>query len=284
VSVVTSLFGAGRIRAAKRIGILMATGIVAGVIMMVAGSAGDSRPLFFLGTIALVAGCFPLLFTGDLVTSIVTGFMRTIPRSRAAAAHGMQYSRLDPFGLDQVGFLGLGHGAAEHVAWGDLNGRPLVWFEWSKGLLGRKGNLACAAVDLGADCPPMLMGRAGSGLDEAELPKVELEAVEFNRAFVVACRDRRFATTFCDAALMAWLVDSFPADVFAEAHGRYVVCWTRMARGGSGFGFMFSVFSMIRGGWDRELDQVLLTGAELAGRVPKVVASLFPAAAQAGSE
>jgi hypothetical protein len=280
VSALTSIFGTGRVRAAKRLGAVFVVGLAVGLpLTIVAATRAPSPnvPMLVVGIVFLLAACLPMFMLSDLLNGFFLGLMRAAPRARAAAAKGMTYSRTDPAGLDDVRWKGIGPGVAEHVATGTMNGLPVHWFEWSTGVLGRGGTFACAAVDLGTSCPPLLLGRRGSGLDEAELPRVELEAVEFNRAFVVACADDRFATTFCDAKLMAWLVDAFPKDVYVEANGRYVMCWTPMRSQRSGFGMLFTMLSMFRGVWDRELDEVLATAGALAAKMPRILSSLYPA-------
>jgi hypothetical protein len=276
VGLIEGLLGRRRASAARRVGLFMAVALGTGIALTVGGAVSGNQPLLFTGVGLLVVALLPLFFVGDLINSLVLGMIRSAARAKRAAELGLRYARHDPFGLERLGFLGLGDGSAEHVTWGTVDGRAFLWFEWSRGLVGREGSYACAAFDLEADCAPLVLARTGTGPD-VSLPEVELEAVEFNRAFDVACPDRRFATAFCDAPLMAWMLDAWPADVLVEARGRHVVCWTRDVRRFPGIGTVLAfVLSMLGRGADAP-ERVLASARELASRVPRVVASLWPA-------
>lgn len=276
MGLIEGLLGRRRAVAARRVGIFMAVGLIVATGLMVASGPTGNPTLLWVGLGLMGLALLPLFLIGDLVNSLVLGMVRSAARQKRAAELGLTYARRDPFGLEGLGFLGLGDGAAEHVTWGSLDGRGVLWFEWSRGIVGREGSYACAAFDLGADCAPLLIAREGTG-PEVPLPGVDLEAVEFNRAFDVACADRRFATAFCDARLMAWMLDAWPAEVLIEARGRYVLCWTLDVRRfpGVGIALAFVMAALGRGGDAPE--RVLAASRELAGKVPPVVASLWPA-------
>ena len=84
----------------------------------------------------------------------------------------MQFSRQDPFGIDRLGFPGLGDGAAEHVAWGSLDGRRCLVRVVARARRPGGRRFACALMDPGADCPPLTLAPRDRG-DAAPLPEVE---------------------------------------------------------------------------------------------------------------
>jgi hypothetical protein len=274
LSLLSGLLGTRRATAAKRVGVFMAACILAGAGLALAGWVAHSWPLLWAGVAVIVLGLLPLFLVGGLVNVLVLGMVRSVSRQKAAARFGLSYARHDPFAIDRIGFAGLGDGAAEHVSWGAMNGRQVVWFEWSRGLVGREGSYACAMVDVGAGCPPLIVTR--DRVPEGLLPEVETEAVEFNRAFRVLCPDRRFATAFCDARLMAWLLDAFPQDVTIEARGRFVLCRTMQRRHLPGVGWTMAFISAAMGRGDDDFDRVLTALGALAPRLPGLLPSMWP--------
>ncbi len=274
MSLLSGLLGKRRATAAKRVGVFMAVCILAGAGLAVAGWVAQSWPVLWAGIAVIVIGLLPLFLVADLVNVLVLGLVRSASRQKAAARFGLSYARHDPFAIDQIGFPGLGDGAAEHVCWGAMNGRQVVWFEWSRGLVGREGSYACAMVDVGAGCPPLILTR--EDVPEGLLPEVEMEAVEFNRAFHVLCPDRRFAIAFCDARLMAWLLDAFPADLTIEARGRFVLCRTVQRRHLPVVGWTLAFILAAMGRGDEDFDRALTALGTLAPRLPGLLPSMWP--------
>ena len=275
MSLLSSFLGKKRATGAKRVGIFMAVAFPIGIGLTVLGGVREIHPLLVAGVVLIVLGALPLLLLGDLVNVLVLGSIRSAARRKAADRLGMTYSRHDPFAIDRLGFPALGDGAAEHVSWGSLDGRQVIWFEWSRGILGREGSFACAMVDTGADCPPLVVSRDRS--EAGLLPEVELESVEFNRAFTVACPDRRFATAFCDAALMAWLLDSLPAKMTVEARGRHVLVRSLQRRRLPGVGWTMAIILTALGKADDAFDRVLTVLGGLSRRLPALLPSMWPA-------
>jgi hypothetical protein len=55
---------------------------------------------------------------------------------------------------------------------------------------------------------------------------IEFESEEFNRRFTVKGHDERFATAFCDARMMHWLLQHGDGYAF-EVVGDRLLCWCR---------------------------------------------------------
>jgi hypothetical protein len=66
--------------------------------------------------------------------------------------------------------------------------------------------------------------RLGSRLrDAVGVPEIDTESEQFNRAFHVRAADRRFASAFVDARMMAWLLEQGPSVGFEIFAGRVMV-------------------------------------------------------------
>lgn len=191
----------------------------------------------------------------------------------AAAQLGLSFAPIDPF--DCLGYpfalLRRGDGrGVENVLWGTWQGMPVRAFDYwyyeergdSEGRRTRTYHrFSCAVTEIQAACSPLRLDRENlltRLADHLALRDIEFEWEEFNRAFNVSASDRRFASDFVDARMMAWLL-SVPAEFSFEASGRWLLCSSKR-----------------RGPFD--LVPLLGTLQGFRDRVPRVVFELYPLA------
>jgi len=90
------------------------------------------------------------------------------------------------------------------------------------------------------------------------MPDVRFESEAFNRRFEVHADDRRFASAFVDARMMAWLLEQVPGMGFEVLGGRLMVFRPRVTTSVD------------------DVSRALELFEGLTERVPRVVPSLFP--------
>jgi hypothetical protein len=139
-----------------------------------------------------------------------------------AAQHGLQYSRQDPYSLDECyGFAlfrkGDGRGC-ENVLTGVWEGLPIreadYWYydETSDGRGGRSRSyhyFSVIVAELPCDVPHVSIERENlltRFADHLGFTDIQFESEEFNRMFRVAANDREFAFKLVDARMMQWLL------------------------------------------------------------------------------
>ena len=203
------------------------------------------------------------------------GYRSRLDRERAlrslALAEGLDFATEDPF--DTVGqpfsLMQEGEGrGAENVMWGFWHGLEVRAFDYwyyeessdSEGGSSRSyTRFDCVIALIDASCPQLRIGpenvltRISAALS---FDDIAFESDEFNRAFHVLGRDRRFATALCDARMMDWLVGNAQGYSF-EVTGDRMLCWAR------------------QGHAEAKLD-LLATAKTFHDRIPPVVASLYP--------
>jgi|GEM_PF-828254 len=160
---------------------------------------------------------------------------------KVAAAAGLQYSAEDRFDGASGNFELFRDGdgrQVEHVMWRD-GGRArafdYAYYREHRDDAGRVRrtwtHFTCATARHGGRWPDIsilqerLVDRA---LRTVGLPDVELESDEFNRRFVVQCRDKKFATDLLDPQMMELLLAA-PAGINIEVRGPKVLAWSRPA-------------------------------------------------------
>jgi hypothetical protein len=170
----------------------------------------------------------------------------------------------EPFALFQKGD---GRGV-ENVMWGFWQGLEIRVFDYwyyeessdSKGHRSRSyRRFNCLVTLVDALCPPLqiseenVVTRFAGALTFRD---IEFESEEFNRRFHVKGADERFATAFCDARMMDWLLRQGGGYGF-EVAGDRLLCWT-----------------------DRvspvEMVHLLGTAKTFREQIPVVVRSLYP--------
>src|SRR5688572_11970769 len=170
----------------------------------------------------------------------------------------------EPFSLFQKGD---GRGV-ENVMWGfwqDLEVRAFdFWYyEESSDSNGRRTRsyhrFDCLITLVDAVCPPLqiseenLLTRFAGALTFRD---IEFESEEFNRRFHVKGTDERFATAFCDARMMDWLLRHGEGYGF-EMVGDRLLCWTKRVS-------------------PAEMVHLLGTAKTFRDQIPDVVRSLYP--------
>jgi hypothetical protein len=137
----------------------------------------------------------------------------------AAKQLGMQFALTDPFDTlaEPFDLLSNGDGrGVENVMWGAWQGIECRLFDYwyyeestdSKGNRSRTYyRFSCVMSPVEAACSHLTLGRENFFTrmgDHLGFRDIELESEEFNRAFTVRSRDRKFAVDFCDARMMEW--------------------------------------------------------------------------------
>lgn len=164
-------------------------------------------------------------------------------RELAAAALqlGLQFSLGDPFGLLGLPLAlfrkGDGRGL-ENVMWGTWQGIDVKeldywYYEESSDSQGRRSKtyhrFSCAISETELACPHLSIDRENlltRIADAVGLRDVEFELEEFNRAFNVKAKDRKFAFDLLDARMMRWLLGAGDDWAF-EIVGRWVLCFCK---------------------------------------------------------
>jgi hypothetical protein len=155
-----------------------------------------------------------------------------------AARHGLEYSRLDPFGCTRVAFplFRKGDGrTAENVVWRDReDGLALRAFDFSYFVEARSDTgqvhrthtrFSCVMAQVDGSWPDVSITREGfveRALELVGLGDIDLESDEFNRRFALRSPDRRFAVTLVDARMIDFLVSTEALFAFF-VKGRWVL-------------------------------------------------------------
>ena len=190
--------------------------------------------------------------------------------ARLAGQLGLTYASEDPFGLVGLPFSLFGRGegrGTENVLWGawqdlDLKCFDYWYYEESTDSNGHRSRtyyrFSCAVTTLEADCHPLTISRENVFTrlaDRMGFRDIEFELEEFNRAFQVKCKDRKFANDLVDARMIEWLMQS-GEDWSFEVAGPYVLCFSKRRR-------------------PEEMIPLLGTLQAFRGKVPGVVYSLY---------
>jgi hypothetical protein len=164
--------------------------------------------------------------------------------ARMARQLGLEFSPQDVLGCLDLPFrlLTLGDGrGTENVMWGTWQGMPVREFDYwyyeestdSQGHRSRTYHrYSCAVTEIEAACSPISISRENlltRLADAIGLDDLELELEEFNRAFNVKAKDRRFAVALVDQRMMRFLLGTDPAFAF-EACGRWLLCSSKRRR------------------------------------------------------
>jgi hypothetical protein len=190
--------------------------------------------------------------------------------ARLASQVGLTYAAEDPFGLVGLPFTLFGRGegrGTENVLWGtwqdlDLKCFDYWYYEESTDSEGHRSRnyyrFSCAVTTLEADCHPLTISRENIFTrlaDHMGFRDIEFELEEFNRAFQVKCKDRKFANDLVDARMIQWLLQA-GEDWSFEVAGPYVLCFSKRRR-------------------PEEMIPLLGTLQAFRGKVPGVVYSLY---------
>ena len=170
---------------------------------------------------------------------------RKIERQQQFAAlalgHGLDFSIDDPFDIlgEPFALLRRGDGrGVENVLWGEWKGLEIRAFDYwyyeestdSKGHRSKSySRFDCVLTSVDARCPSLQISEENVFTRLADVltfRDIEFESEEFNRRFTVKGPDERFATAFCDARMMDWLLRHGDGYAF-EVVGDRLLCWCR---------------------------------------------------------
>lgn len=106
-------------------------------------------------------------------------------------------------------------------------------YEEHRGSRGRTSRtyhrFSCALTEIEAACPHLVIERESlltRVADRLGFRDIEFESAEFNRAFQVTSRERKFANDLVDPRMMSWLLSAGDRWRF-EVVGRWLLCSTR---------------------------------------------------------
>jgi hypothetical protein len=188
-----------------------------------------------------------------------------------AFGHRLDFSLDDPFDTlsEPFSLLQKGDGrGVENVMWGFWQGLEIRAFDYwyyeessdSKGHRSKSYyRFDCLIAPLDARCPQLqiseenLFTRLAGALTFRD---IEFESEEFNRRFHVKGPDERFATAFCDARMMDWLLRHGERYAF-EVVGDLLLCWTKRVP-------------------PAEMVHLMGTAKTFREQIPAVVRSLYP--------
>ena len=156
----------------------------------------------------------------------------------------MQFSAADPFAMLGLPFTlfskGDGRGL-ENVMWGSWQGLDVKEFDYwyyeestdSEGRRSRSySRFSCALAEVSLATPHVSIERENlltRLADSLGFRDIEFELEEFNRAFTVKAKDRKFANDLIDSRMMQWLLGAGDGWVF-EVVGKWVMCYSKRRR------------------------------------------------------
>jgi hypothetical protein len=219
----------------------------------------------------LLFGLFVVVAIGAAYYSYRAKLRRQRDLRTLAFNQGLDYSLDDPFATLEEPFSlfrrGDGRGV-ENVLWGFWHGTEVRAFDYwyyeeSTSSNGRRSKsyyrFSCSIGLVDALCPRLEI--TGENVltrlaDVLTFRDIDFESEEFNRRFNVRSDDRRFASAFCDARMLEWLLRHGDGHSF-EIVGDRFLCWRRRVP-------------------PAETIHLLGTATTFREQVPDVVRSLYP--------
>ena len=214
-----------------------------------------------------------------LVISYVLKKRRREGMAQFAAKHGFVYTPQAPPGLLAYGFplffKGDGRGAENGVV-GEWKGVPFKaadywYYEESTDSKGNRSKsysrFSVAAIELEAWLPDIdihrenVLTRLG---DKLGMKDIDFESEEFNRAFQVKAKDRKFAFELIDPRMMQWLLSCDRRFGF-EVHGKGVLVYSKTLK-------------------PEEMLPLIATLKEFRERVPRLVWTNYGTASASGTD
>lgn len=214
-----------------------------------------------------------------LVGSYVAQRRRREGMAAFASRYGFTYTPDGPPGLLAYGFplfhKGDGRGAENGVigTWKDMPFTAADYWYYtestdSKGNRSRNySRFSVAVIEIDAWLPDIDIHRENVLTllgDKLGLKDIEFESEEFNRAFQVKAKDRKFAFELVDARMMQWLLSCDPRFGF-EVHGKAVLGYSRRLK-------------------PDEMLPLIATLKEFKERVPRLVWTNYGPASASGND
>jgi LPXTG-motif cell wall-anchored protein len=221
-------------------------------------------------------GVFVLFGLVALAGAYAAYYFRKKRREELAAMAfrlGLEFSSDDPFGCLTYPFALLTKGdgrGAENVMWGTWQNMPVREFDYwyyeestdSNGNRSRTYHrFSCAVTEIDAACSHLTIDRENlftALADHIGLHDIEFESADFNRAFNVKSKDRKFANDIVDARMMHWLQQTDGGFHF-EVCGKWLLAFGKKRR-------------------PDDLIPLLGTLQQFRDHVPRVVYELYPVA------
>ena len=184
---------------------------------------------------------FALVVAGVAYYSYQLKLQRQREMRALAFGQRLDFSLDDPFGTlgEPFSLFQKGDGrGVENVMWGSWQGLEIRVFDYwyyeestdSKGHRSKSySRFDCLITTVDASCPRLQISEENVFTrlaDALTFRDIEFESEEFNRRFTVKGPDERFATAFCDARMMQWLLRHGEGYAF-EVVGDRLLCWTR---------------------------------------------------------
>jgi hypothetical protein len=211
-----------------------------------------------------------------VVAAIGVGIYLKIKRQKElqafASSNALQFSRTDPFGHLAMPFRlfkrGDGRGV-ENVMWGSWQDQPIRLFDYwyytestdSEGRTSRSyRHFSCASYEVPGSFPSLVLSPENvftRAADRVGLPDIQFELEEFNRAWTVKAKDRKFANDVVDQRMMQFLL-SLPERLSFELVGNRVLVYRNRMK-------------------PRALPVLAGVATTFRDRIPRVVWSLYPA-------
>ncbi len=182
-----------------------------------------------------------LLVVGGVALSYYAKQKRRQELASVARQLGLEYSATDPLGCLGLPFALLSRGdgrGTENVLWGTWQSMPVTEFDYwyyeeSTHSNGNRSKtyyrFSCAVSEIEAFCSHLTIDRENLFTrlaDHLGLRDIEFESEEFNRAFNVKGKDRKFANDFIDARMMQHLLQVDRAFQF-EVSGKWLLCFSK---------------------------------------------------------
>jgi hypothetical protein len=221
-------------------------------------------------------GVFVLIGLIALGAVYLSYYLRKKRREELAAMArqlGLEFSSADSLGCLSYPFAMLTKGdgrGTENVMWGVWQEVPVREFDYwyyeeSTDSQGHRTKsyyrFSCSVTEIEAACSHLTIDRENlvtALADRIGLRDIEFESEDFNHAFNVKSKDRKFANDLVDARMMQWLLQADHAFRF-EVSGKWLLAFSKKRR-------------------PRELIPLLGTLLQFREHVPRVVYELYPVA------
>jgi hypothetical protein len=230
---------------------------------------GAQGILVFVGIVAFIVGCIWL--------GIYAKKQRRRALAAIAAKLGLQYSRDDPYALDNFPFAlfekGDGRGCNNVLAgsWQGLDVRAFDYWYYDETTSSKGGSsrsyhfFSCVetTLDMVASHVTLTHETLFTRLaDHIGFADIQFESEQFNRMFRVKCDDSKFATDLVDARMMQWLLATQGAWSFELLDNSVLLYSNRLA--------------------PQKVPLMLVAMQQFLQHVPRVMRQLYPAPGPGG--
>jgi hypothetical protein len=221
--------------------------------------------------VGLIFGLVIVLIVLLIWSSVVTARKRREAFFALSVKLGLRYDVEDPFNTVDLPFALFRKGdsrGVDNVLSGEAAGMRVRLFDYHYTVTSTdsKGHsssstypFSCAIGEIDADCPHLVLERESfmSRLSHhLGFHDIEMESEEFNKSYLVASDDKKFAYAMLDGLMMQWLIDEGGICEY-EVIGPLVLCVCKRVK-------------------PEEYENLLEVLRRFHSHVPAVVASLYP--------